>query len=239
MTTKRLYKFIKAMENKTRANKEMSRLELLECGILDFIHNLEVAENDTARLSKFAYRVTLAVANYNKFYTELPHVETKAFAYRLESDELTLEKLLDLLGPASHNRVYTSFVINSILFYVVCLRSEIDELANERIEVYTLIKNIVDKEGLQFLVKNPNLKPDVDILHFIAFVLTEYVYAIVIQLYDKLAQTVRTNLKVNNVIPLFSNLDNKGVMVNLTTGEKLVESGYTYKEDEEWIKPLL
>lgn len=229
MNKEKLLKFVRTIQKKTYAKEHMAPLIILEHGILDLMHLLEDKDQDTRQL---ATRVLTAVYNYNGYYGK-PNPETNFIKTKADSEAINLPFLLDALGI--HDNCKDSFIafLTAVIVYTVVFRLDNKIIPKENLVQF--YEDLIDKEGLQFIVSDrvvKDLKPGKTALDAMSTTLGGIIHPAILKAIVGLEQNVRGNTGAHEVIPTYGYFTKSGIEVLYVTDVLLEQAGFRKRDEE-------
>ena len=229
MNKEKLLKFVRTIQKKTYAKEHMAPLIILEHGILDLMHLLEDKDQDTRQL---ATRVLTAVYNYNGYYGK-PNPETNFIKTKADSEAINLPFLLDALGI--HDNYKDSFIafLTAVIVYTVVFRLDNKIIPKENLVQF--YEDLIDKEGLQFIVSDrvvKDLKPGKTALDAMSTTLGGIIHPAILKAIVGLEQNVRENTGAHEVIPTYGYFTKSGIEVLYVTDVLLEQAGFRKRDEE-------
>lgn len=229
MNKEKLLKFVRTIQKKTYAKDHMAPLIILEHGILDLMHLLEDKDQDTRQL---ATRVLTAVYNYNGYYGK-PNPETNLIKTKADSEAINLPFLLDALGIQDNCKDSFIAFLTAVIVYTVVFR--LDDKIIPKENLIQFYEDLIDKEGLQFIVSDrvvKDLKPGKTALDAMSTTLGGIIYPAILKAIVGLEQNVRGNTGAHEVIPTYGYFTKSGIEVLYVTDVLLEQAGFRRKDEE-------
>ena len=229
MNKEKLLKFVRTIQKKTYAKDHMAPLIILEHGILDLMHLLEDKDQDTRQL---ATRVLTAVYNYNGYYGK-PNPETNFIKTKADSEAINLPFLLDALGIQDNCKDSFIAFLTAVILYTVVFR--LDDKIIPKENLVQFYEDLIDKEGLQFIVSDrvvKDLKPGKTALEAMSTTLGGIIHPAILKAIVGLEQNVRGNTGAHEVIPTYGYFTKSGIEVLYVTDVLLEQAGFRRKDEE-------
>ena len=229
MNKEKLLKFVRTIQKKTYAKDHMAPLIILEHGILDLMHLLEDKDQDTRQL---ATRVLTAVYNYNGYYGK-PNPETNFIKTKADSEAINLPFLLDALGIQDNCKDSFIAFLTAVIVYTVVFR--LDDKIIPKENLIQFYEDLIDKEGLQFIVSDrvvKDLKPGKTALDAMSTTLGGIIHPAILKAIVGLEQNVRGNTGAHEVIPTYGYFTKSGIEVLYVTDVLLEQAGFRRKDEE-------